>query len=490
MLFCTKSSPLFAFNDWYDANVYFTMGKGLMNGYVPYIDLIDNKGPLLYLLYGIAWLFDNNGFLGVYILQSLFVALSVIYTYRLSLLFVNRKHVAFIIAISSPLPMLLNRFYALNYDFGGGGPDEFCRSLMIVSLFYFTLYYLIPEKYKSYHTLIQGCLFMCVCLLKFNLIVFWIGFLFSIAVELILKKQFRYLLKHIALFIFGSILVILPYIIYGTITKSLRAFVDTYFLYNWLYVNPTNHPILKILESFFSVIETIGRLWGFTLLFSIGLVFVFLSFKSYFKIGYSLSLLFLFIISYYATTRFATLHIPLTVSLILGMIAIGVVSEKYIRKCKYSTVFISVTTLFVMLLTIKMNGLVTYDFFLTDKQTTQQQIADIVLEQTKNDYPTLLEINSLDSGFYTAAGIIPDEPYFFVYNIDHKFYPYPRDAQEKAVSEGRFEFVIASTLNDDTFFNPYNIRNLYDEITVMQGSGYQSNKYYHLFQLKSSTSSE
>lgn len=34
MLFCTKSSPLFVFNDWFDANVYFTMGKGMMNGRV------------------------------------------------------------------------------------------------------------------------------------------------------------------------------------------------------------------------------------------------------------------------------------------------------------------------------------------------------------------------------------------------------------------------------------------------------------------------
>ncbi|MDR1691830.1 MAG: hypothetical protein LBR72_00575, partial [Oscillospiraceae bacterium] len=49
LLFCTKSSPLFPVNDWYDANVYFTMGKGLFNGFVPYVDLIDNKGPLLYL---------------------------------------------------------------------------------------------------------------------------------------------------------------------------------------------------------------------------------------------------------------------------------------------------------------------------------------------------------------------------------------------------------------------------------------------------------
>lgn len=27
MFFCTKSSPLYIINDWYDANAYFTMGK-------------------------------------------------------------------------------------------------------------------------------------------------------------------------------------------------------------------------------------------------------------------------------------------------------------------------------------------------------------------------------------------------------------------------------------------------------------------------------
>ena len=41
MFFCTKSSPLYIINDWYDANAYFTMGKGMMNGAVPYRDLFD-----------------------------------------------------------------------------------------------------------------------------------------------------------------------------------------------------------------------------------------------------------------------------------------------------------------------------------------------------------------------------------------------------------------------------------------------------------------
>ena len=71
MFFCTKSSPLYIINDWYDANAYFTMGKGMMNGAVPYRDLFDHKGPLLYLLYGIGYLIDSTGFFGIFLILSL-----------------------------------------------------------------------------------------------------------------------------------------------------------------------------------------------------------------------------------------------------------------------------------------------------------------------------------------------------------------------------------------------------------------------------------
>ena len=32
LFFCSKNSPFYVFNDWVDANAFFTMGKGMMNG--------------------------------------------------------------------------------------------------------------------------------------------------------------------------------------------------------------------------------------------------------------------------------------------------------------------------------------------------------------------------------------------------------------------------------------------------------------------------
>ena len=378
MLFCTKSSPLFVFNDWYDANVYFTMGKGMMNGYVPYVDLIDNKGPLLYFIYGVAWLFDHTGFWGVYLFQSLFLAISIIFMYRLALLFITNKHIAFLVAVCSPIPMLIELFYAENYDFGGGGPDEFCRALMIVSLFYFTLLYVKPDYYKLSHTFLQGVLFMCVFLIKFNLTVFWIGFILSFSVELLYKKKFSFLIKHMICFITGAFITAAPYLIYGIFTKSLKAFMNTYFLYNWTYVNPNNHMLLKTIESIISAIGKMGSLWGFSLLFSVGLVFVFFVCKTGFKIGYSISLLLLFTAIYYTTVRFATIHIPFTIAILFGIIAVGILVERYIKKCRFHMSMTLVGAVLIIGITIHLNGLTTYDLFLTEQPTAQQQIAEVM----------------------------------------------------------------------------------------------------------------
>ena len=34
LVWCSKSSPLYAFNDWMDANIFFTMGKSMLHGRV------------------------------------------------------------------------------------------------------------------------------------------------------------------------------------------------------------------------------------------------------------------------------------------------------------------------------------------------------------------------------------------------------------------------------------------------------------------------
>ena len=52
LLFATRSSFLYPYNDWNDANSYFSVGKALFHGKMPYRDVFDQKGMYLYFFYG------------------------------------------------------------------------------------------------------------------------------------------------------------------------------------------------------------------------------------------------------------------------------------------------------------------------------------------------------------------------------------------------------------------------------------------------------
>ena len=57
---CSKSSPLYPMNDWVDVNCFFTVGRGITHGMVPYLDLYEQKGPLIYFLYALAALISES----------------------------------------------------------------------------------------------------------------------------------------------------------------------------------------------------------------------------------------------------------------------------------------------------------------------------------------------------------------------------------------------------------------------------------------------
>jgi len=75
MAFCSYTSPAFYFDYSPDNNAFFTVGKAMMNGIVPYKDIFEQKGPLLYLIYGFA---AKTGlwFHGIFILECVLMAIS------------------------------------------------------------------------------------------------------------------------------------------------------------------------------------------------------------------------------------------------------------------------------------------------------------------------------------------------------------------------------------------------------------------------------
>ena len=70
LLVCSKNSPLYPMNDWVDVNCFFTVGRGMRHGLTPYLDLYEQKGPLLYAVFALAAWISETSFLGVFLIEA------------------------------------------------------------------------------------------------------------------------------------------------------------------------------------------------------------------------------------------------------------------------------------------------------------------------------------------------------------------------------------------------------------------------------------
>ena len=74
LMICSMNSWLYPVNPWTDVNIISTVGRGLFDGLVPYRDLVEQKGPMLFLIFGLAELLFPGTYHGIYVMEALFVA--------------------------------------------------------------------------------------------------------------------------------------------------------------------------------------------------------------------------------------------------------------------------------------------------------------------------------------------------------------------------------------------------------------------------------
>ena len=152
MLFATRSSFLYPCNDWNDANSYFSMGKALFNGKMPYRDVFDQKGPYLYFLYGLAYLVSHTTFAGVFILEVICAFLDLLGIYYILRLYLKRNTALFFSPLTLAVAVSSKSFY------WGGSAEEICYPLLVWGLYlsieYFKNSY--PQKPMGFKVIFGG----------------------------------------------------------------------------------------------------------------------------------------------------------------------------------------------------------------------------------------------------------------------------------------------------------------------------------------------
>lgn len=511
MLFATKSSPLYILNDWYDANAYFTMGKSLMNGLVPYKDVFDHKGPFLYFIYGVGYLLNNNGFLGVFILQVIAMSITLIFCFKIAKIYSLSRCASFMTAIIVPIGILSNGFYMFNNDFGGGSPDEFVIPLFSISLY--MIIKLFKEqnilKSKPLYWLTIGILSSFIFQLKFSHLSVVFGLIFPILFYLIIKN-FYVFIKNFFMLIAGFIIGLTPYILYALITNSLRDFLQTYIVFNKIYASSCNgrgvfYSLVSALQNTTNVAQS-GNSIIFIIIF-FGLLYFLHRYKEDFVLNISiLASCTLFLITS-SLSMLGYNFIILGVFSVFGYIAFYDIFNNVVKNFSEKSNYIKLYNIPILIFTICFIFVCTVTnnkCFFTDlnkigqiniQKSCQEQVADIILSDSEKDH-SLLEVLSLDSGFYTLSNIVPKSKYFYKPNISFDGYPYIFLEQYEDVCNKLNKYVISSfeahykTDIDEQDMNHQNytdkiscaIAKNYKLIDQIKGTHLQSGNTFYLYE--------
>lgn len=476
---CSKSSPLYPMNDWVDVHCFLTLGKGMLYGLVPYRDLYEQKGPVLYFLYAIVALFNRRSFLGQYLLEVITFGLFLYYSAKIAEIYLgNRWHryllipvLAFVVGVSKPFSH-------------GGSVEQIC-----LFLFSYGLYTVLNACHQGRgltkrEAMINGILAGAAFWIKYTMMGFYAGLaLFVLIWYLGTLRDKKLLLETIGRFLLGFGIVTGVVLLYFLLVGAVRDLFTCYFYNNlFLYPSESEESIFKIALN--KVDAVLKNAPAFRLLIVLGLSYLLVWAKErpmdLTAVLMSLSAL---VLTTYMGKGYSYYGLVLSAYLIFGLIALASLAELIVHKTfpnglslpKLAQKLIICSLVLLCLGQTKSESQNTYLMDYSTIEMPQYQFAEY-MHRTK-DHPVLLNFGFLDGGFYYAADTLPSCRFFCTFNVNA---PEMWDTQRAYVEAGAVDFVVTRnhTLEE------YNIGSQYE--LVKTSSMYFEGKVYpyYLYALK------
>lgn len=265
----------------------------------------------------------------------------------------------------------------------------------------------------------------------------------------------------------GFLVATVPWLVYFLVTGSLGNFVNVYFLFN------TRTYLTSSVSIFSNLIQSAILLAQFylkdTLFFALGilgtLVIIFQRNVFHTKFTRSLYLVaflgndLLALYGYHAGSEYQYYQLVYFAFFVVPFVYFGKMFAKWIHLPNEDDPFIIVTTLiFSFFLVIGVNNnVVSSRLFpnnasITKKNTTAPQVpaqtefGRIMRQRTSSQEKlTLLNYGSIDMGFYTTSGAVPNTYYFQNYNIPEKSAPQILRSQRQVITRKQVKWVVLNT---------------------------------------------
>lgn len=225
LFFYSQDSYLYDLYNRVDSAWFFMCGKAWMNGMVPYVDFADSKGPLLWLIYGLGYLISPRDYTGVYWITCLWYSFIYYYTYKTADIFLKNRLKSVLCAVLMTVAFFNPLFHVETRA------EDFCLLFVTLSL-YRTCLLLYSDKVTDQMInrsfLLIGGSFACLFLIKFNIAAIQSILLITSCYYLYRSKQS--FIKPLVNYMFGVLLVLVPFLFYFIVEGNLGAFIQEYLI--------------------------------------------------------------------------------------------------------------------------------------------------------------------------------------------------------------------------------------------------------------------
>lgn len=411
-----------------------------MHGRVLYRDILEQKGLLIYLIQIPAYLISHTTFLGVWIIQTILMAITAILGYKLAIT-AKLKPLFSFIAVTS-FALIIFTSYSLS---SSQIVELYVLPCFVASIYTAYKYYCIETDIPIKSLFINGLLAGILLWTKYSLLGFYFAWMAVICFRSLFKKHFLKAIKEAFSFILGMVVITIPCVLYFAVNHALNEMFRCYFMnnisgygneitlngllgsYEWTFVRQLELSTVLCIAIFVSLVLVLIKKKSATLK---------IMFCSCFAVQFITVYLHGAMMSYYffAFAPFA----------LIGTIGISQILQSLCQKrsFKESTKIITTVICSVIILIgsigIAVNNQPRPARFLENSDNlAQYKFAEYM--NKKYDNPTLLDFNELDGGFYTAADITPSTWAYCALNWDN---PQMDKDRIETVKDKKVDFVV------------------------------------------------
>ena len=250
VLFQSPLAPFAKSSCGIDSGIYIYSARQILDGQIMYKDIVDHKGPFLYLINVLALFIFNGKFIGIWIFEIISLFAASIIMYKTARFFAGK--------ISSFFAVVTAALFLVPLLNGGNYTEEWALPFISIASYIFIAYLKNNKPFSVFRLLVLSLTFVLTFMIRANLAAVWAGFGIILLIKWIIEKKYKELIRSLSFILLFVFLFTLPFFLYFYFKGALSDAIYLVFKFNMFEYEP--QPVLFTLKRCFKILAGLYNL--------------------------------------------------------------------------------------------------------------------------------------------------------------------------------------------------------------------------------------